>query len=43
MFVLFDSCWDTYPESGPQHPPIPDIHNSGWVHAPRRAILADPK
>jgi hypothetical protein len=43
IFVLFDSCWDPDPKLGPQHPPIPGVHNSGWVQAPGRAILADPK
>jgi hypothetical protein len=43
MFVLFDSCWDPDPKLGPQRPPIPGVHNSGWVQAPGRAILADPK
>jgi hypothetical protein len=43
VFVLFDSCWDPDPKLGPQHPPIPGIHNSGWVQAPGRGILADPK
>jgi hypothetical protein len=42
VFVLFDSCWDPDPKLGPQHPPIPGVHNSGWVQAPGRAILADP-
>ena len=42
MFVLFDSCWDPDPKLGPQRPPIPGVHNSGWVQAPGRAILADP-
>jgi hypothetical protein len=41
MFVLFDSCWDPNPVSGPQHPPIPGVHNSGWVQAPGAARLAD--
>ena len=27
MFVLFDSCWDPFPKLGPQHPPIPGVHN----------------
>ncbi len=31
MFVLFDSCWDPNPRLGPQQPPIPGVHNSGWV------------
>ncbi|MFZ0747683.1 MAG: 1,4-beta-xylanase [Terracidiphilus sp.] len=43
VFVLFDSCWDPYPKLGPQHPPIPGVHNSGWVQAPGREILADPQ
>ena len=34
LFVLFDSCWDPLPHLGPQHPPIPGIHNSGWVQSP---------
>ena len=42
VFVLFDSCWDPNPKLGPQHPPIPGVHNSGWVQAPGKAILADP-
>ncbi|HKE96389.1 MAG TPA: hypothetical protein VKB34_18925 [Povalibacter sp.] len=41
MFVLFDSCWNPEPQLGPQHPPIPGVHNSGWVQAPGRARLAD--
>jgi len=42
MFVLFDSCWDPLPHLGPQHPPIPGVHNSGWVQSPGAAALADP-
>ena len=42
IFVLFDSCWDPAPKLGPQHPPIPGVHNSGWVQAPGSAILIDP-
>ncbi len=41
MFVLFDSCWDPEPKLGPQHPPIPGVHNSGWVQGPGRARLED--
>lgn len=41
IFVLFDSCWDPEPKLGPQHPPIPGVHNSGWVQAPGRARLED--
>ncbi len=43
MFVLFDSCWDPLPHLGPQHPPIPGVHNSGWVQSPGAAALADTK
>ncbi len=39
MFVLFDSCWDPDPHLGPQRPPIPGVHNSGWVQAPGGKIL----
>ena len=42
LFVFFDSCWDPNPKLGPQHPPIPGVHNSGWVQSPGRAGLADP-
>jgi len=42
MFVLFDSCWDPSPHLGLQHPPIPGIHNSGWVQSPGAIALADP-
>jgi hypothetical protein len=43
IFVLFDSCWDPDPKIGPQHPPIPGVHNSGWVQGPGRSDLVDPK
>ncbi len=42
MLVLFDSCWDPAPKLGPQHPPTPGVHNSGWVQGPGAAILDDP-
>lgn len=42
LLVLFDSCWDPQPRLGPQHPPIPGVHNSGWVQSPGAAALADP-
>jgi hypothetical protein len=42
LLVLFDSCWEANPELGPQHPPIPGIHNSGWVQSPGKARLHDP-
>ena len=41
LFVFFDSCWDPNPKLGPQHPPIPGVHNSGWVQSPGSAGLAD--
>src|SRR5437667_10628163 len=41
LFVLFDSCWDPWPHLGPQHPPIPGVHNSGWVQSPGATALAD--
>ena len=42
LLVLFDSCWDPLPQLGVQHPPIPGIHNSGWVQSPGAVALADP-
>ena len=39
ILVLFDSCWETNPHLGPQHPPIPGIHNSGWVQSPGKERL----
>ncbi len=41
MLVLFDSCWDPLPHLGPQHPPVPGVHNSGWVQSPGATALAD--
>lgn len=41
IFVLFDSCWDPHPRLGPQHPPIPGVHNSGWVQSPGAEALED--
>ena len=41
IFVLFDSCWDPNPKLGPQHPPIPGVHNSGWVQSPGERALQD--
>lgn len=43
IFVLFDSCWDPEPALGPQRPPIPGVHNSGWVQSPSAMVLADPE
>jgi hypothetical protein len=41
MLVLFDSVWDPDPKLGPQHPPIPGVHNSGWMQSPGRQALGD--
>lgn len=41
MFVLFDSCWSPVHALGPQRPPIPGVHNSGWVQGPGAEILGD--
>lgn len=41
LLVLFDSCWETNPKLGPQHPPIPGVHNSGWVQSPGKKELLD--
>lgn len=41
LFVLFDSCWDPAPQAGPQRPPTPGVHNSGWVQSPGAARLDD--
>ncbi|HEY3972220.1 MAG TPA: 1,4-beta-xylanase [Candidatus Sulfotelmatobacter sp.] len=41
LFVLFDSCWDPLPHLGPQHAPVPGVHNSGWVQSPGAKALAD--
>jgi len=43
ILVLFDSCWETNPHLGPQHPPIPGVHNSGWVQSPGKVRLLDPQ
>ena len=42
LLVLFDSCWESNPHLGPQHPPIPGVHNSGWVQSPGKQRLLDP-
>ncbi len=41
IFVLFDSCWDPEFKLGPQRPPIPGVHNSGWVQSPGAKALED--
>ena len=42
LFVFFDSCWDPHPRLGPQHAPVPGVHNSGWVQSPGADRLGDP-
>jgi len=42
VFVLFDSCWDPFPELGKQRAPKPHVHNSGWVQSPGAEVLEDP-
>jgi hypothetical protein len=42
IFVLFDSCWDPFPQLGKQHDPTPGVHNSGWVQSPGVKVLQDP-
>jgi hypothetical protein len=43
MFVLFDSCWDPFPQLGRQRAPKPGVHNSGWVQGPGAKALTDSK
>lgn len=43
LFVLFDDCWNDNPQLGPQPPPAPGVHNSGWVRSPGSALVTDPK
>ena len=39
MLVLFDGCWDPWPELGRQREPRPHIHNSRWVQSPGARVL----
>jgi len=41
LFVLFDSCWDPFPQTGKQRAPKPHVHNSGWVQSPGLDALKD--
>ena len=43
ILVLFDSCWDPFPDSGLQRPPRPGMHNSRWVQSPGATAMADHK
>jgi hypothetical protein len=42
-FVLFDSCWDPFPQLGTQRAPKPFVHNSGWVQSPGQPLLEHPE
>ncbi|MDQ3011385.1 MAG: cellulase family glycosylhydrolase, partial [Acidobacteriota bacterium] len=41
MLVLFDSCWDPFPQLGKQREPKPGVHNSGWMQSPGARALQD--
>ena len=41
MFVLFDSCWGSFPQLGPQPAPKPHTHNSRWLQSPHIDLLKD--
>lgn len=43
ILVLFDSCWDPFPELGTQRAPRPGIHNSRWLQSPGAPALQDAK
>ena len=43
MLVLLDGVWDPHPAVGPQRPPKPHVHNSGWVQSPGAEILGNPQ
>jgi len=43
ILVLFDSCWDPFPELGTQRAPRPGIHNSRWLQSPGAPALQDVK
>jgi len=42
MSVLFDSCWDPFPQLGRQRAPRPGVHNSGWLQGPGARALENP-
>lgn len=41
LFVLFDSCWDSFPKLGKQPEPKPHTHNSRWLQSPHIDTLKD--
>jgi hypothetical protein len=42
LLVLFDSCWDPFPQLGRQRDPKPGVHNSGWMQNPGARALENP-
>jgi hypothetical protein len=42
ILVLFDSCWDPFPQPGTQPAPRAGLHNSRWVQSPGAKELMDP-
>jgi hypothetical protein len=42
ILVLFDSCWNPFPDVGLQPAPRPGIHNSGWMQSPGAKAFTDP-
>ena len=42
LLVLFDSCWDPFPQLGRQRDPKPGVHNSGWMQSPGARALENP-
>jgi hypothetical protein len=42
LLVLFDSCWDPFPQLGKQREPKPGVHNSGWLQSPGADALRNP-
>lgn len=42
VFVFFDDCWSNEFALGPQPPPRPGVHNSGWVQSPGRGAADNP-
>lgn len=41
LFVFFDDCWNPEPRYGPQPPPKPGVHNSGWMRSPAQSVHND--
>jgi len=41
LFVLFDDCWNPVYQTGPQPPPKPGVHNSGWIRDPGDKLHQD--